>query len=128
MPASTVTLDDGTTSITINGPAGPTNYELLPRTVSERTANHERYSYQLTSKKVRLWSMRFTDLTQAQKDDLVSFYTDDVIGPTNTFTYTHTDDQAYSNVRFANNGLQITREEPGIYSADVTLELEDSIS
>lgn len=118
--ASTVTLDDGTTSITINGPT-PSNFELLSRTISELTANRDIYSYQITSSKIRRWPLVFNDLTTAQKDNLVNFFTDDVIGPTNAFSYTHTDGTVYSNVRFENDSLQVERVHPGIFRVSVVL-------
>ena len=121
--ATTVTFFKSPTTVVVNGPA-PSDFELLPRTVSEQAANYDFHSYQMTSKKLRRWSLQFTDLTTAQKDSLVDFFTDDVIGPTNTFTYTHTNGTVYTNVRIINDGLQFTRTNPGIFTVSMVLEFD----
>ena len=125
---STVLFDDlGGNTATINGPVNPQSITLLPRTVSDRTANHTKFSYQLTSTKIREWKFTFSSLTTAQKKDLLDFFTDTAIGPTNTFSYTHTDGTTYTGVRFKNDELNFTRTEPGRFSVDITLELASNV-
>lgn len=122
--ATTVIFQGGGPAFTINGPA-PFDYDLLQRTVSEQSANYDRRTYQLTSKKLRQWPLTFLDLNTAQKEEFVDFFTDDAIGPTNPFTYTHTDGIIYTNVRFANDALSIRRTEPGRFTVSVILEFDD---
>lgn len=120
---TTVNFNDGATSININGPL-PSEVELLARTVSEQSANYDMRTYQLTSKKLRRWALTFTDLLIAQKDDLINFFTDSVVGPSNTFTYTHTDGTIYTAVRLVNDSLQLRRTEPGIFTVSMILEFD----
>ena len=124
---STVEFLSGPTSVVISGPVSPSTFRLLSRTVSDLTAGHKRYVYQLTSKKIRQWSLTFTDLDEDQKRDLEDFFFDIAVGPSNTFVYVHTNGETYSDVRFATNDLEFERTEPGRYRVQVLLELEDTI-
>ena len=120
---STVNFNDGATSITINGPA-PSDFDLLARTASEQSANYDMRSYKFTDKKLRRWQLTFLDLNQTQKDNLINFFTDSAVGPSNTFIYTHTNGVAYTSARFVNDALQVRRTEPGIFTVNVVLEFD----
>lgn len=132
MASVTVSLshDDGNSNVTaieINGPVSPTNVDLLPMFVSDLSANNTRYSYQLTDTKVWHWSMRFDDLTTAQKNALEDFFTDTAKGPTNTFTYTHSDGETYT-ARFLDTALQFERRNSNEWATSFALEVTAQVN
>jgi hypothetical protein len=112
-------------AVEINGPR-ITNGTLLPMFVSGLSADHTRWAYQTASSKLRQWSMQLADLTTAQKKALEDFFTDTAKGPTNTFSYTHTDGSDYT-ARFASTELIWTRHDGNRWDVDITLETSAQI-
>lgn len=121
---STVKFDDGTTSVTVNGPNGATRPTSRARTVSELTAGYKRRSYKFTSKKFRQWRMTLNDLTASQYRGLEDFFYDTVDGTSKTFSYTHTDGTTYNNVRFAMDEIAADRDNSNVYQVPIVLEFE----
>lgn len=115
--ASTVTFG----TATVNGPVS-TDPGAYPMWVTDQTPNHTRFVYQLTSVKKWLWTLKFQDLTGVQKAALENYFHNTAQGPTNTFTYTHTDGQTYANCRFADTELQFVRNNGNQW--DVTIRIE----
>lgn len=129
--ASTITFvyDPGgaNTTLTINGPTS-TDVRCLARTVSDRTADHTRRSYQTTSTKLREWALHSLLLTSTQAQSLETFFYDTVNGTTRTFRFTHTDGTVYNSVRFAQDELQMRRLSSGQWETDLLLELATQVS
>ena len=115
--ASTVTFG----TATVNGPVS-SDPAAYPMFVTDQSANHTRWVYQTTSTKKWLWTLKFQDLTGAQKDALEDYFQNTAKGPTNTFTYVHTDGASYANCRFADVELQFTRNNANNW--DVTVRIE----
>ena len=130
MPATTITLTSGVTSITLPGPSGSTEVATLPRYVSAVSANHKRWSYTLASAshKLNQWFLQLSALTGTQKTNLQDFFDNTVAGPTNTFTYVHTDGTSYSNVRFAETDLRWTRDNGEFWSTAFRIEMATAVS
>lgn len=111
-------------TVTVNGPAGPTEVNLLPRFVTAQSSDLTRWTYQTTSQKRWQWTITLGDLTTAQKVALETFFADTAKGPLGTFTYQHTDETTYTNVRFIDTELQFSRVNDNHWS--VTIHLESS--
>jgi alkyl sulfatase BDS1-like metallo-beta-lactamase superfamily hydrolase len=62
-----------------------------------------------------IWVLDFRDLTAAQKTALQTYFNDVAKGPSNTFSYTHTDSTTYSGVRFMDNVLEFSRIDGGAF-------------
>lgn len=106
----------------VNGPSDPAEVAAYPRFVSDLAANYARWTYQTTGTKLWLVTLKLTDLTAAQKDALEDYFLDTAKGPTNTFTYVHTDGNSYSNCRFADTELQFSRHNGKVWDATVRIE------
>ena len=117
--SDTVTLG----TVTMNGPVGGgQNVRPQARFVSGRTVNGTTYTYQKNSMTQNIWVLDFRDLTAAQKTALQTYFNDVAKGPSNTFSYTHTDGTAYSGVRFMDNVLDFSRIDGGkFFSCQVRL-------
>ena len=59
--------------------------------------------------------LSFRDLTAAQKTALQTYFNDVAKGPSNTFSYTHTDGTVYAGVRFLDNVLEFSRIDGGAF-------------
>jgi hypothetical protein len=117
--ADTVTLG----TVTLNGPVGG-GQDVRPqaRFVSGRTVNGTTYAYQKNSMTQNIWVLNFRDLTAAQKIALQTYFNDTAKGPSNTFSYTHTDGTAYTGVRFMDNVLEFDRIDGGkFFSCQIRL-------
>jgi hypothetical protein len=124
---STVTFAIGGTSVTVNGPPGPTDVGALPQTTIDRAADNTLFSYRHTSTKLWVWSIGLKDLTAAQKDALEDFFLDTAIGPTNAFTYTHTDGTAYANCRFISTELRFQRVNGDVWDVPVQIQVPSQV-
>jgi hypothetical protein len=117
--ADTVTLG----TVTMNGPVGG-GQPVTPkaRYVSGRTVNGTTYAYQKNDVTQNVWALSFNDLTAAQKTALQTYFNDVAKGPSNTFSYTHTDGTVYTGVRFIDNVLEFSRIDGGkFFSAQIRL-------
>ena len=110
--ADTVTLG----TVVMNGPVGGgQSVRPQPRFVSGRTVNGTTYTYQKNDQTQNVWVLDFRDLTKAQKVLLQTYFNDVAKGPSNTFTYVHTDATTYSGVRFIDNVLEFSRIDGGAF-------------
>jgi hypothetical protein len=110
--ADTVTLG----TVTMNGPVGGgQSVRPQPRFVSGRTINGTTYTYQKNDVTQNVWVLSFNDLTAAQKTALQTYFNDVAKGPSNTFSYTHTDATVYTGVRFIDNVLEFSRIDGGAF-------------
>ena len=117
--ADTVTLG----TVSLNGPVGG-GQDVRPqaRFVSGRTVNGTTYAYQKNSRTQNIWVLNFRDLTAAQKKKLQTYFNDTAKGPSNTFTYKHTDGTTYTGVRFMDNVLEFSRIDGGkFFSCQIRL-------
>lgn len=120
--ASTVSFAIGGTTVTVNGPPGPTDVSAMPQHTVDRAADHTLWSYRHTTTKLWLWTIGLRDLTAAQKDALEDFFLDTAAGPTNPFTYTHTDGTAYANCRFVQPQLQFQRVNEAVWDVQIQIQ------
>jgi len=129
--ASTVTFSEITSgagsSVTINGPQGPTDVEDAPKWASDLSAAHTRISYQLTANDLISWSLQFDTITVAQKTAFVTFFNTIAEGPTNEVYYTHTDGTQYT-VRFVDTNLRWRRMDGNIWGLALRLEMGSQVS
>jgi len=110
--ADTVTLG----TVVMNGPVGGgQSVRPQPRFVSGRTVNGTTYTYQKNDQTQNIWVLDFRDLTAAQKVLLQTYFNDVAKGPSNTFSYTHTDATTYTGVRFIDNVLEFSRIDGGAF-------------
>lgn len=110
--ADTVTLG----TVIMNGPVGGgQSVRPQPRFVSGRTVNGTTYAYQKNDATQNIWVLSFKDLTAAQKTALQTYFNDVAKGPSNTFSYTHTDATVYTGVRFLDNVLEFSRIDGGAF-------------
>ena len=110
--ADTVTLG----TVVMNGPVGGgQSVRPQPRFVSGRTVNGTTYAYQKNDATQNIWVLDFRDLTAAQKTALQTYFNDVAKGPSNTFSYTHTDATVYTGVRFLDNVLEFSRIDGGAF-------------
>jgi hypothetical protein len=128
MPSSTVTLTKGALSKTINGPIGDQPVDAVPQYVTDMAHGGTRYSYRMSAATNRLWTLTFPFLTDTNKSDLEEFYHHStVLGPSNTFTYAHTDGSSYT-ARFISTVLAFTRAGSNLWSVTIQLEILGAIS
>jgi hypothetical protein len=123
--ADTVTLG----TVTMNGPVGG-GQSVRPkaRFVSGRTVNGTTYVYQKNDQTQNVWVLAFNDLTAAQKALLQTYFNDVAKGPSNTFSYTHTDGTTYTGVRFLDNVLEFSRIDGGaFFSCSISLLIADEV-
>lgn len=121
MATSTVTFAIGGTSITVNGPRGPTQVNLLPLFVTDRAANHAIFSYQATNTRAWEWVLNLADLTEVMRTAFEDFFTNTAKGAGVSFTYTHTDGTSYASCKFKDGGLSWTRNSEGNWDVQVTV-------
>lgn len=125
--ASTVSFAIGGTTVTVNGPAGPTDVGPLPRQTIDRAADHTLWSYTHTSTKLWTWSIGLRDLTAAQKDAFEDFFLDTAVGPNTAFTYTHTDGTSYSNCRFLQTDLRWQRVNEAVWDVSIQIQVPSQV-
>jgi len=124
MAATTVTIG----SVTVCAPAGPTQVDLLTGWVSDLSADFTRYVYRTTANYKRQWTLNLVNLTTAQKNSLESYFRSTALGPTNTFTYTHSDGTSYSACRFMDTDLRFTRMNDAEWAVQVRIETANDIN
>jgi len=101
-------------TVVMNGPVGGgQSVRPQPRFVSGRTQNGTTYTYHKNNVTQNIWVLAFNDLTAAQKALLQTYFNDVALGPSNTFSYTHTNGAVYTGVRFADNVLEFSRIDGG---------------
>ena len=124
--ADTVTLG----TVTMNGPVGGgQSVRPQPRFVSGRTVNGTTYTYQKNDQTQNVWVLDFRDLTAAQKTALQTYFNDVAKGPSNTFSYTHTNGTIYTGVRFMDNVLEFNRIDGGaFFSCSIKLLIAAEVS
>jgi len=123
--ADTVTLG----TVTMNGPVGG-GQPVRPqgRFVSGRTMNGTTYTYQKNNVTQNIWVLSFRDLTAAQKIALQTYFNDVAKGPSNTFSYTHTDGTVYTGTRFIDNVLEFSRIDGGkFFTCTIKLLIADEV-
>ena len=110
-------------TVTMNGPVGGgQNVRPQARFVSGRTVNGTPCAYQKNSMTQNIRVLDFPDLTAAQKTALQTYFNDVAKGPSNTFSYTHTDGTTYTGVRFMDNVLDFNRIDGGkFFSCQIRL-------
>ena len=123
--SDTVTLG----TVTMNGPVGGgQNVRPQARFVSGRTVNGTTYAYQKNSMTQNIWVLSFNDLTAAQKVALQTYFNDVAKGPSNTFSYTHTDETVYAGTRFVDNVLEFSRIDGGkFFTCTIKLLIADEV-
>jgi len=127
--SSTIKFDNGAgTVINITGPAGRTNINHLALYATGINGNGDRWSYKYSSQKKYRWNMTLPNLTATMKNQLEDFYYNTADGPTNTFTYTHTDGTEYTGARFVNDDLQFSRVNDNEFSVSIVIEHETQLS
>jgi len=115
-------------TVTVSGPSGPTQVDLQTGFVSDLSADFTRFSYRTTSNFLRQWTISLPNLTTAQKNDLETYFRNTAKGPTNTFTYVHTDGTSYANCRFVDTSLRFTRLNDNEWSVQVRIETTTAIN
>ena len=123
---ATTTVQIGT--VTVAGPAGATQVDLLTGFVSDLSADFTRFAYRTTSNFLRQWTLNLSNLTTAQKNDLETYFRDTAKGPTNTFTYVHTDGTSYASCRFVDTELRWSRLNDQEWSVQVRIETATNIN
>lgn len=123
-PSINVVFTLGAVSVTVPGPPASTDANCLPRFVTDLSANHTRWTYQLTTTKTNQWSIPLMALNGTQKAALQAFFDDTVRGPSLTFTYTHTNGSTFT-VRFIDTALQWIRNSDNMWDINVKLETTD---
>lgn len=119
--AAATTVSFGSTVIT--GPSAPTPVSQAPKYVSEVSEGGQRFVYKANAATRFMWVLNFVDLTATEKANLQTYFDGTAQGPTNTFTYTHTDGTARTGVRFVDTSLNWQRSGPALWAVTVTLEL-----
>ena len=71
----------------VNGPEGPTTIRARSGFVTDETADFTRISYRTTSAKKDEWTLNLSQLTDAQKSALQTYFDATAKGPTNVFTF-----------------------------------------
>ena len=91
----------------INGPVS-TDIVEKPFTVHAETANYTVFTYQKTNQRATDWTLVFDAISDSQKQLINNFFYNVAIGPTNTFTYEHSDGNTYT-ARLLDDRLQWRR-------------------
>ena len=123
--SANVTLTYSATSITIPGPRD-SQQDPRPRHATDLAAGGTRWVYKLAATIIDEWTLNFDYLSLANKIALQNFFNNTVEGPTQEFTYTHTDGKAYS-VRFKDVGLRFKRRNAEDWSTSFTLEVVNDV-
>lgn len=118
MGRKTVHFATASGSIQVNAPES-TDIMSRPFHVSAETANYTIFSYKKTAVLAQDWTLVFNGLTDANKQAIQDFFYNSAEGPTNTFDYTHSDENGYT-ARFLDTQLQFQRR-PNDWSLTVRL-------
>lgn len=121
MGSKTVSFATASGSIQVNGPVS-TDIITNPFHVSAQTANYTVFVYRKTGVFAQDWNLVFDGLSDANKQAINDFFINDAQGPTNTFTYGHTDGEGYT-ARFMDDRLQFQRR-PGDWGITIRLRIE----
>lgn len=121
--SSTVTFG----GVTVNGPVSPTDVEDYPKWVTDLSAGYTRIVYKLTAATLLTWVLQFDAITGTQKSNLTTFFHSTAEGPTNTFTYVHTDGGSYT-ARFLDTALRWQRVDGNTWRLTVRLELTAQVA
>lgn len=113
----------GGTTISIEGPDGGCDISPQPNWVTDQTADLTRISYRTTNTLKTTVKMQLNNLTLASWKLLRDFFYNTALGPTNSFSYTHTDGQVYSGCLFAMQNLDAKRANQNEYAVALTLEV-----
>lgn len=127
----TFTYDPGgsaESAVTVNGPSGPTAVDQFPQFVSDRSADGTRYAYQIHDSVINEWELRLSQLTTAQKTAFDAWFRDTVKGPTETFSYTHTDGTTYASCRFVDTALRWSRLSNLTWDLTVRIEVPSEVN
>lgn len=124
-PSINISFALSATTVTIPGPPGQTDIAPSARFVTDLSANHTRWTYQVTTAQKFLWSMSVMDLTEQQRSDFQAFFENIAKGPTYQFTYTHTDGLTYT-ARFIDTVLKWGRLNDKSFSTNFTLEFDST--
>ena len=108
--------------VEVSAPAGPTQVDLMTGWVSDLSADFTRFAYRTTSNFLRQWTLNLPNLTTAQKNSLETYFRDTAKGPTNTFTYIHSDGTSYATCRFVDTELRWTRLNDAEWATQVRIE------
>lgn len=114
-------------SVAINGPTAPTNIEQRPRFARLSSDAGRSYSATLSGSELEVWTLNFDSLTGTQKADLANFFENTAHGPSDTFSYTHTDGETYT-ARFSETMLKWTRQNEQLWGCTIRLEITAVIS
>lgn len=125
--ASTINFTKGATDIDVNGPGEGQTVQRHSRYAVAQAADGTVWSQKRSGSAHRTWQLDLEYVTSAQKVLLQSFFDTDAAGPTNTFTYTHTDGNSYT-ARFLQDDLQWRRQGPNVWAVSLTLDIEAAIS
>lgn len=107
---------------TVNGPDGDQPYDSIANYVTALTQGGNRYSYKKSAASQKLWTLSFKFVTSSQRAALQTFFDGTAKGPTNTFTYIHTNGQSLT-VRFAQPQLTWSRVTPNVWATSIQLEI-----
>ena len=118
----------GGQNVSINGPEGPTEPSTQPQWVLDQTADGTLVAYRTTNTMLSTWKLNFTSLTKADWLALRQFFYSGAIGPTNTFTYVHTDLKLYAGCRFLQPSLDAQRVNGNEYRVNLTMLVPGQIS
>lgn len=104
--------------------AGPvsTQLKMPPIHMTELSEGNVRYVQRTKAARITQWLLTFRDLSAADKAALQTFFLSTADGPTNLFTYTHTDGVTVSDCRFMDTELSFERENDNVWHTSVTIE------
>lgn len=108
-------------------PSGGTTVRNPVNYVTGATVDGMRYAYQTSASARRLWTIPLADLSAANKADLESFFAL-VGGPSQEWSYRHTDGTSYAGVRFVTPGLEFVRLNPRQWATTITIETAGAVS
>lgn len=121
--STTVTFQSLSDTVVVNGPRGDQPLDNTSKFVMGMTQGGTRYVYKKSDATNKIWSLPFDMISNTQKEDLQAFFDSaSVLGPSNTFQYTHTDGTSYT-VRFAQTSLAWRRSLPNMWGLTLQLEM-----
>lgn len=118
----------GENAVELNGPTSPTEVSQWPQHVTDRTVDGTRFTYKKNDVVLNDWNMNFNSITTAQKTAFDQWFRDVVEGPTNPFTYTHTDGEDYTNCRLIENSLQWRRIDNQTWELTLRIEVPSEVN
>lgn len=121
---SQISFSKSGTTVTVYGPAQKTDAEPIPQFVVSRAAGGQLWSYKTGATIVNAWKFTLPNLTNAMKVALQSFFDTLAEGPTNAFTYVHTDGNSYT-ARFLVTTLKWERLNANQWNVPIELDLNN---